>query len=103
MTAKFPNRRTRPGLNPTTTGIPSSRHRRFCPLATHEILPEEYVDAALTNFVETKGWDARYAAQLRQQYLGARGLLRPAGWLSSDVSRRALVLTVRLDRAETRR
>jgi len=38
-------------------------------LATHGILPEEYVDAALTYYVETKGWDAQYVAQLRQQYL----------------------------------
>ena len=43
----------------------------LCTLATHEILPEEYVDAALTYFVETKNWDAKYVAQLRQQYLSA--------------------------------
>lgn len=41
----------------------------LCTLATHEILPEEYVDAALTYYVETKDWDAQYVAQLRQQYL----------------------------------
>ena len=41
----------------------------LCTLTTHEILPEEYVDAALTYFVETKGWDAQYVSQLRQQYL----------------------------------
>ena len=42
----------------------------LCTLVTHEILPEEYVDAALTYYLETKGWDAQYVAQLRQQYLG---------------------------------
>jgi hypothetical protein len=41
----------------------------LCTLATHEILPGEYVAAALTYYVETKGWDAQYVAQLRQQYL----------------------------------
>jgi len=43
----------------------------LCTLAAHEILPEEYVDAVLTYYVETKGWDAQYVAQLRQQYLDA--------------------------------
>jgi hypothetical protein len=33
------------------------------------VLPVEYVAAALTYYVETKGWDAQYIAQLRQQYL----------------------------------
>lgn len=41
----------------------------LCTLATHEILPVEYVDAALTYYVETKGWDAQYVAQLRQHHL----------------------------------
>ena len=41
----------------------------LCTLATHGILPVEYVDAALTYYVETKGWDAQYVAQLRTQYL----------------------------------
>jgi len=41
----------------------------LCTLATHEILPVEYVDAALTYYVETKGWDARYVARLRTHYL----------------------------------
>jgi hypothetical protein len=42
----------------------------LCTLATHEILPVEYVDAALSYYVETKGWDAQYVAQLRQHHLG---------------------------------
>ncbi len=41
----------------------------LCTLATHEVLSEEYVDAALTYYVETKGWDAQYVAQLRHQCL----------------------------------
>lgn len=41
----------------------------LCVLATYEILSEEYVDAALTYYVETKGWEAQYVAQLRQKYL----------------------------------
>jgi hypothetical protein len=41
----------------------------LCVLATHEILSEEYVNAALTYYVETKGWEAQYVAQLRQTYL----------------------------------
>lgn len=40
----------------------------LCTLATYEILPVEYVDAALTYYVETKGWDTQYVAQLRQHY-----------------------------------
>ncbi|MCU4802372.1 hypothetical protein OB920_18505 [Halobacteria archaeon HArc-gm2] len=48
----------------------------LCTLATHEILPVEYVDAALTYYVETKGWDAQYVVQLRGQYLGT-GADRP--------------------------
>lgn len=41
----------------------------LCTLATHEILPVEYVEAALTYYVNTKNWDAQYVAQLRQQLL----------------------------------
>ncbi|MFD1646050.1 hypothetical protein [Haloarchaeobius litoreus] len=41
----------------------------LCTLATHGILPSEYVAAALSYYVETKSWDAGYVAQLRQQYL----------------------------------
>ena len=41
----------------------------LCTLATQEILPLEYVAGALTYYVETKGWDTQYIAQLRQQYL----------------------------------
>lgn len=42
----------------------------LCIFATHEILPGEYVDAALPYYVETKNWDTQYVSQLRQQYLG---------------------------------
>ncbi|MDB2226389.1 hypothetical protein PM023_17310, partial [Halorubrum ezzemoulense] len=38
-------------------------------IATHKILPIEYVDAVLSYYVETKGWDTQYVAQLRQEYL----------------------------------
>jgi len=41
----------------------------LCVLATHKILPIEYVDAVLSYYVETKGWDTQYVAQLRQEYL----------------------------------
>ena len=41
----------------------------LCTLATHEILPVEYVEAALTYYVATKNWDAQYVAQLRQHQL----------------------------------
>ena len=41
----------------------------LCTLTTTDILPAEYVAAALTYHVETKGWDEQYIAQLRQQYL----------------------------------
>lgn len=41
----------------------------LCTLATHEILPVEYVHDALSYYVETKGWDGQYVAQLRSQYL----------------------------------
>jgi hypothetical protein len=41
----------------------------LCTLATHEILSVEYVDTALSYYVETKGWDVQYVAQLRREYL----------------------------------
>jgi hypothetical protein len=41
----------------------------LCSLATHDILPSEYVSAALTYYVETKHWDRQYVAQLRKKYL----------------------------------
>jgi hypothetical protein len=47
-------------------------------LATYEILPVEYVDAALSYYVETKGWDAQYVAQLRQHHLDTARESRPA-------------------------
>jgi len=40
----------------------------LCTLATNDVLPAEYVAAALTYYVETNGWDEQYIAQLRQQY-----------------------------------
>lgn len=43
----------------------------LCILATHDILPVEYVAAALSYHVETKHWDAQYIAQLRAEYLPA--------------------------------
>jgi len=41
----------------------------LCTFATNGVLPSEYVDAALTYYVETKGWDQQYVGQLRRQYL----------------------------------
>ena len=41
----------------------------LCTLVTHELLPAKYVDAALTYYIETKGWDAQYVAQMRSHYL----------------------------------
>ncbi|MFC5279742.1 hypothetical protein ACFPM1_13385 [Halorubrum rubrum] len=41
----------------------------LCTFATREILPLEYVSAALTYYVETKGWDAQYIDRLRRQHL----------------------------------
>ncbi|MDB2287223.1 hypothetical protein PM038_18610, partial [Halorubrum ezzemoulense] len=41
----------------------------LCILATPKILHIEYVDAVLRYYVETKGWDTQYVAQLRQEYL----------------------------------
>ncbi len=41
----------------------------LCLFATHDILAPEYVDAALTYYSETKGWDSQYVSHLRQLYL----------------------------------
>jgi hypothetical protein len=41
----------------------------LCSLATHDVLPSEYVGAALTYYVETKHWDRQYVTQLREKYL----------------------------------
>lgn len=41
----------------------------LCALAAHEILPPEYVDAALTYYVELKSWDQPYIERLRDEYL----------------------------------
>jgi len=41
----------------------------LCTLATRDILPEAYVHAALSYYVETKHWDAQYIRQLRQKQL----------------------------------
>lgn len=41
----------------------------LCSLATHDVLPSEYVSAALTDYVDTKHWDRQYVAQLRKTYL----------------------------------
>jgi rRNA-processing protein FCF1 len=41
----------------------------LCILAAHRILPVEYVEAVLSYFVETKGWDAQYVTQLQCHYL----------------------------------
>jgi len=43
----------------------------LCTLATHEVLRPEYVESALSYYVETKGWDEQYVSQLRQQHLVA--------------------------------
>jgi len=43
----------------------------LCVLATHDVLPSEYVSAALTYYVETKHWDRQYVTQLRKKYLSA--------------------------------
>ena len=37
----------------------------LCVLAVHEVLDRRYVDAVLTYYVETKGWDAEYVERLR--------------------------------------
>lgn len=41
----------------------------LCSLATHHVLPAEYVSAALTYYIETKHWDRQYVNQLRKTYL----------------------------------
>lgn len=41
----------------------------LCAFATEDVLASEYVDPALTYYVETKGWDQQYVAQLRRRYL----------------------------------
>jgi len=41
----------------------------LCTFATREILPTEYVDAALTYYVETKHWDEQYVTRLRHHFL----------------------------------
>jgi predicted ribonuclease YlaK len=41
----------------------------LCVLATHEVLDRRYVDAALTYYVDTKGWDRAYVDRLRDKYL----------------------------------
>ena len=41
----------------------------LCKLASREILPPEYVDAALSYYVDLKGWDEQYLDQLRHKYL----------------------------------
>lgn len=41
----------------------------LCTFSTADVLAPEYVDAVLTYYVETKGWDQQYVAQLRRQYL----------------------------------
>ena len=41
----------------------------LCTMATHNVLPVEYVEAALTYYVETKHWDRQYVTLLRQQIL----------------------------------
>ncbi|WP_276258006.1 hypothetical protein [Haloglomus litoreum] len=41
----------------------------LCTFAAHGVLPSEFVEAALSYYVETKGWDSQYVAQLRQRYL----------------------------------
>ncbi len=40
----------------------------LCMLAADGILDVGYVNAALTYFVETKGWDRQYIGQLRSKY-----------------------------------
>lgn len=41
----------------------------LCKLAERDVLDEEYVDAALTYYVETKDWDHEYVEHLRSNYL----------------------------------
>jgi predicted ribonuclease YlaK len=41
----------------------------LCVLAVHDVLDRRYVDAALTYYVDTKGWDRAYVDRLRDKYL----------------------------------
>jgi hypothetical protein len=41
----------------------------LCVLTAHGILDRRYVDAALTYYVDTKGWDREYVDRLRDEYL----------------------------------
>jgi hypothetical protein len=41
----------------------------LCALAVHDVLDRRYVDAALTYYVDTKGWDRAYVDRLRDKYL----------------------------------
>jgi hypothetical protein len=41
----------------------------LCGLGAREVLPKAYVDAALTYYVEAKGWDPAYVAALRTRVL----------------------------------
>ena len=41
----------------------------LCELASHEILPPEYVDAAFSYYADSKHWDEQYLDQLRHKYL----------------------------------
>jgi hypothetical protein len=43
--------------------------RVLCTLVEHDVLDGGYVDAALTYYVETKGWDEQYVDLLRGTYL----------------------------------
>jgi len=41
----------------------------LCKLATRDIFPTAYVQAALGCYAETKQWDEQYIGQLRRQSL----------------------------------
>jgi hypothetical protein len=41
----------------------------LCTLAEHDVLTTGYVDAALTYYIETKGWDNECIERLRDNYL----------------------------------
>lgn len=41
----------------------------LCVFADRDILPSQYVDGALTYYIETKNWDRQYISQLRRKYL----------------------------------
>lgn len=45
--------------------------RVLCKLVEHDVLDGNYVDAALTYYVETKHWDAQYVELLRTKYLSS--------------------------------